>query len=244
MDCEFTTENPVELISIGSVILGKEYEFIDEFYLTIKPRITKISNFCSHITHLTNSDVENSPHLKEGLKEFESFITKYNIEKIFVWGDFDTVGLKSAMNCNNYSGYFYKNLNKIKNIQPKISKVTSKIYKNNSWGLKDMKYMYGMEKSVEHNALSDARDLAEIFRLYHTKSIIHEKVLELAIELNAKELENTNKTINILNKSIHDIFIKLGNKNLKLIKQNLLLEKAKERDKKLKEELKCIKIKS
>lgn len=243
MDCEFTTESPVELISIGSVILDNQYNILDEFYSTVKPKEAIISNFCSNITHLTNQDIEKSPNLIKVLNSFEGFIKRYKIEKIFVWGNFDTVGLKAAMKCNQYYGYFYKNLNKIKNIQPRLSKVTSKIYKNNSWGLKDMKYMYGLEKTVKHNALSDARDLAEIFKRYHTESIIYERTLELAIDLNSKELENTNKTIKILNKSIYDIFIKLGNKNLKLIRQNLLLEQVKERDKKLKKELAYIKNK-
>lgn len=229
LDCEFTTEKPIELISIGAVILDEKLKETDEFYSLVRPKTASISKFCQNLTHITEEEVEQANEFHTVINSFEKFLMKYNIRIMFVWGNFDYTGLKSTIQENEYKGEFSKYLKKVKNIQPKICRITNDIYKNPSWSLKNMKYMYGLEQTVAHNALEDARDLSKIFQLYKTKEPYRERIIELGIEKRKKEIFYENKNIEVLKDSIFELFVKIGRKKLKLIKLNNELEVTKER---------------
>jgi len=83
-----------EIIEIGAIIVeynNGEYLEISEFSKFIKPMKHKISNFCTELTSITQSDVDEAKEFREVYEEFIEWLYKYTDSKIpfCSWGNYD-----------------------------------------------------------------------------------------------------------------------------------------------------------
>lgn len=161
VDCEANNE---KVISLGATILNKAtMTRIASFYSTVKPKnFTKLDPYIKNLTHLTDEEILNSPEFANVVENFEVFLKQHNVTDIFSWSRSDKMFLKNSGKEGRDT------VEKIIDIQPYISAITVDSVCKKNWGLKDMLYMYGIQKEIEHNALSDANDLCTVFEKWFT----------------------------------------------------------------------------
>lgn len=220
MDFEYTTsgskkvdfkEDKIELLSVGAVFVDSETkEEIEHFYEIVKPKKNSIlSEYCSELTRITQEEVDSARCMKDVVDDFVKVTNKYENIDFFIWGNFDYIALKKSIKITGYKGNFKKIVTTLRNIQPRVSKSIK--YKqeilNTEWGLQKVRIIYGMDESEnKHNALSDARDLKEVYYAFREKApknkvflkeIYDRKTLERN-RLIEKGLEKHDKQINQL----------------------------------------------
>ena len=155
-----------EILSIGIVVTDKKNNIIDTFYSTVKPRYNPIlSPYCMELTHLEQSEINKSKCSIDVLAEANAFINEYNIKKIICFGATDIIQTNRDLEWNKDLIKNYKKakafLNKLYNAQILMSYIINGS-KNKIIGLSKAKYIYGLDSKVQHNALSDAIDLANV----------------------------------------------------------------------------------
>lgn len=175
IDFEFTCSDKIkdfknrshigEVLSIGLVICNNNGEIIDKFYETVKPKYNYIlTPFCIELTKLKQEEIDNSRNLPNVISSVMKLITKYEIKTIFSFGTSDY--LQTKKDIENYSGHALymrslKFVNMIKNCQKTV--VHRVIGQRIEISLNDCKTLLNIDGEVEHNALSDAIDLANIY---------------------------------------------------------------------------------
>jgi inhibitor of KinA sporulation pathway (predicted exonuclease) len=86
----------METIEIGAVMVeSKTLGAISEFQTFIRP-VThpKLTEFCTQLTSITQSDVENAPKFGEAMATFEQWLTNYPNYLFCSWGKFDQLQIK------------------------------------------------------------------------------------------------------------------------------------------------------
>ena len=175
IDLEFTCSKKIkdfkhpnhigEVLSIGIVITDVYGNIIDTFYRTVKPKYNyEMSEFCKKLTHLEQSDINDSANLVNVINTAYNFISKYNIDAIYCFGTSDY--LQTKRDIESYKGHALypksvKFVNKFKNCQKQI--VHRIIGQSCEISLNDCKKILNIEGDVTHNALSDAKDLSKIY---------------------------------------------------------------------------------
>ena len=93
LDLECTCDEPqfprneMEIIEIGAVIIDDNFNIIDKFDVFVKPTIhTQLSEFCTHLTSITQDQVDNGLDFEEALTALQDFFVKYNVETWYSWG--------------------------------------------------------------------------------------------------------------------------------------------------------------
>ena len=163
-------------ISLGAVVVNTtKKEIVDTFYSLMRYNsFKKIDEYVENIHHISTEDIEKAPTSDSVMKEFISFITKYNIKDVFSWGNSDKHYLKKSLTEEK----LIEQIPVIRNVQTFISSITKDIILNKSWSLKDMKSFYGIEGEVSHNALDDAKDLAKVFNCFQAKAEINRDLVK------------------------------------------------------------------
>lgn len=151
----------VEIIEIGAVKVNDKLEVVDEFCVFIKPLLhPKIDRFCTKLTSITQDDVEDAPGFISAISEFEKWMDVGNTRTaLFSWGDFD-----------RRQFLLDARLHKIELDWLKYWACLQKHYSShkesgNQIGLKNALKLEGLEfDGVQHRAIEDARNMAELFR--------------------------------------------------------------------------------
>lgn len=159
IDCE-ASDN--KAISIGLVIYDiKNNKVVDTFYSLLCPKyFEQINPFVEKLTHLTTNDILNAPKVPFVINELNVLLKRYNICKIFSWGEADKKFINSLANECNVKIVSEK----MYNIQRTISLIAFHITGNKQLSLSNMKKLYGINVlETSHNALDDAIDLTNIF---------------------------------------------------------------------------------
>lgn len=172
IDCEAQGGNA---ISIGAVVYNREKEkVVDTYYSVMKPDgFVELDDYIKKLTGLTTEEISMARAAKEVNQDFVSFLSANEVSDIFSWSGND----KSYLNKNGKG--FGKVFNTIKDLQPYISAITVDDYCCPRWSLENMMYMFGMDKKVKHNALSDAMDLCEVYRRWNNNEFVKERMFEL-----------------------------------------------------------------
>ena len=183
MDFEYTTtgdkkkdskEDCIELLSIAGIFVDIEKNEVKEtFYEIVKPfKNTVLSEYCMELTKITQEEVNNARFMGEVVDDFITIYKKHGAPKCVIWGNFDFVALARSIRINAYTGEFKNLVYKMKNLQPEVSRVIryNGVQISNCWALQKVKAIYGLsESNNKHNALSDAKDLWEVYIAYISK---------------------------------------------------------------------------
>lgn len=172
IDCE---AQDGKAISIGAVVYNQEKnEVVDTYYSVMKPEgFVKLDDYIKKLTGLTDGEILNAKAAREVNQDFVSFLSANEVSDIFSWSGND----KSFLNKNGKG--FGKVFNTIKDLQPYVSAITVDAFCCSRWSLENMMYMFGMDKKVKHNALSDAMDLCEVYRRWNNNGLNEERMYEL-----------------------------------------------------------------
>lgn len=163
VDCE---ANDGKVISLGAVILDTtKMEIVNSFYsVSCYNGFKHLTSYVQDLTKLTNEEVLSAPSFNDVFSNFMVFLKQNNVTDIFSWSNSDARFLKDTDKCT------YDLAQKIVNIQPYVSAVTADYLCKSNWGLNSMLKLYGFNKDIEHNALSDANDLCNVFVSWKTKT--------------------------------------------------------------------------
>lgn len=176
-----------EILSAGVVICDEEYNIFEKFYCTSKPnRFPKLTKQCRKLTKLTQEEISNSPDSNDVMGIVLKLLRRYNIDKIFVWGNFDKTGLVSDMKQHQRFGKECRNIQrtsrKIYDIQDSLVNMMELPEPVNIKELASA-FEYKPLSGTFHNALNDALALYVIYRGVYTEDLSgNEKLSEIRNE--------------------------------------------------------------
>jgi 3'-5' exoribonuclease 1 len=152
----------VEVIEIGAVKVNESLEIIDEFCAFVRPKLhPKISPFCTKLTSIIQTDVQDAPLFDEAIEDFEDWMAPTKVRTVLMsWGEFDKRQLLSdgklhrvEMPWLRYHACLQHHYSKWKGSKNQI-------------GLKSALELEGLAYSgTQHRAIEDARNMARLFQV-------------------------------------------------------------------------------
>jgi 3'-5' exoribonuclease 1 len=150
----------VEIIEIGAVKVNEKLEIVDEFFVFIRPLLhPKIDKFCTKLTSITQEDVEDAPQFDMAIKQFEDWMgVDETRTALFSWGDFDKRQFLADARLHELELGWIKYWACLQRHYSKFKGSSNQI------GLKNALKLEGLEfDGVQHRAIEDARNMAELF---------------------------------------------------------------------------------
>ncbi len=85
------SKQEMEIIEIGAVMVdSRSLKAVDEYQTFIKPiRHPQLTSFCSQLTSITQSEVEDASTYPNAISEFKDWLYRYNNYLFCSWGDYD-----------------------------------------------------------------------------------------------------------------------------------------------------------
>lgn len=173
-----------EILSAGMVICDESYNIAEQFYHTSKPNhFPKLTKQCKKLTKLTQQEISSSPDSNDVMGSILKLLQKYNIDNIYVWGNFDKTGLISDVKQHQKFGKECSNIQrtgkKIYDIQQKLINIMELPEPVNIQELASA-FDYTPLNGTFHNALNDAFALYVIYKSVYTKDLSqNEKLTEI-----------------------------------------------------------------
>lgn len=177
IDAEFNREkhkskehNDKSLIEVAIIIKESilSTEVVDTYHSYVKPKRNNgiLYERIKELINIKQEDVDNAPSFDEVYDELLKLKEKYNIEKIYCWGNFDAYGF--SWNMRNSSEKekdekdksFYHIFEDIEVSVLDYLKLPAK-----QSALKKMAYICDYEYERKHSALTDVKALEEIVRM-------------------------------------------------------------------------------
>lgn len=152
-----------EIIEIGAVKFNGYGEDLGSFNMFIKPKVNPVlSPFCKKLTSISQEDVDRSPHFDKVIEYFKEWIDVYEDNYLLCsWGKFDKTLLWNDCDLHDLETEWLE-----QHIDIKKQFHTYKRSKD-EYGLKKSLKMEGLEfNGVHHRAISDAKNLGQIFTKY------------------------------------------------------------------------------
>lgn len=173
-----------EILSVGIVICDGDYKIKEKFYCTCRPyRFPKLTKQCLKLTHLTQTEIDNSPDSNDVMAIVLNLVQRYSINCILVWGNFDRMGLISDMKQHTK---FKKECQNIRKVSKKITDIqkslTEKMNLPEAVNIEELAsaFDYVPVSGTFHNALNDAIALYSIYKAVNTENVMeNEKLSEI-----------------------------------------------------------------
>lgn len=178
LDFEATCEKPELATTFQQEIIefpvykvnGRSFEVEEVYHSFVKPVInTEITNYCSSLTGITQTDIENEDDLATVLKNFDQWMSDYvfSPQKSYIFvtsGDWDLKKmLPTECNHKNISmrDYFFPYVN----INKSFAFTVGKWPRHGKGRLPAMLTMLGLPKSGEfHRGTSDCENIIEVMK--------------------------------------------------------------------------------
>ena len=176
-----------EMLSVGIVICSPEHQVAEKFYQTARPcKFHRMTKQCRTLTGLTQPEINASPDSNEVLGEVVKLMEKYEISRMFVWGNFDKPGLNGDANQHRRAGKAYSNISAVcRSIVDIQQETTTKMGLPQAVSISELAaaFDYVPETGGFHNALNDAEALYAIHKNVWTSDLAgNEKFLQLKKE--------------------------------------------------------------
>lgn len=147
-----------EIIEIGiAVVDTKDLAVLENTSLYINPKLSKVSDFCARLTHLSQWDLECYKSFPDTLK---MFIRDFKpAERTFIsWGDYDRIMFEK--NCKEYSCKYPfgpRHLN-FRHMFSLLHGLDKELTIPEALKLANMPL-----KGIEHRGIDDSRNIADLF---------------------------------------------------------------------------------
>ena len=164
-----------EILSVGMVICSPDYEIVEKFYSTARPnKFPRMTKQCRQLTGLDQSEINASPDSNDVLRSALDAMKKYNVSRLYVWGNFDKPGLAGDINQHRRAGKPCDSLSETYNRIADIQDETTR-----KMGLPQAVSISELAASLDHipetgsfhNALNDAEALYAIHRAAYTTDL-------------------------------------------------------------------------
>ena len=197
-DFEFTcggniVRGEVELLSIGLVITDDSAETIlDTFYDTVRPiKHPRLTKQCRKLTGLNQATIDASFDAHFVCSRANALLDSYGVERIFVWGNYDTVGLYSTLHIYERSALDILPIERTAEAVYDVQKdVMKRFGTTDIINVKDLSSALDFEPNGSfHNALVDAQALLCIYSHSLTPDKGCERVYDLLNERKQLKLE-------------------------------------------------------
>lgn len=152
-----------ETIEIGALLINENKEIESEFQCFVKPiRFPKLSDFCTELTSIQQSDVDEAAHFYEAIERFKTWFDCEKEDYILCsWGFYDRRQLESDCDISNLEKEWVSRHISIKHQYQEIKKLRRAI------GMKNALKNEGFElDGTHHRGIDDARNIAKIFLKY------------------------------------------------------------------------------
>ena len=155
------TQPEQEIISIGAIT-----EYGHTFYRLVKPQFSQVSKYITDMTHITTYDLENAIDLDTAFNELCEWCGNKEHEVIkwefYSYGDGDVDFIKHSM-CNIKSSKALIIASIMMATMTDYSKEVAEYFRGNVSLIKAFNYLKNLENKQQHNALEDAKMLADVF---------------------------------------------------------------------------------
>lgn len=182
-----------EILSAGVVICDESYNIREKFYCTAKPnRFPKMTKQCRKLTKLTQEEINDSPDSNDVMAVIIKLMKKYNIDKIYVWGNFDKTALSSDTRQHQRFGKDCSNIQRVgKRIYDIQENLTKKLGLPEPVNIKELASAFGYTplSGSFHNALNDALALYVIYRAVYTENLSQNEKLAEVRRLRIEKIE-------------------------------------------------------
>ncbi len=152
-----------EIIEIGAVKLNDNLETVSHFSKFIKPSINPVlSEFCTKLTSITQSDVDYASPFEEVIVEFEKWIISEDNEvRLFSWGRYDKKQILQECSVKDYKGNIIGLLNEHYSLKHQFAEIKGIKLCGMSHALR----LLGLElEGTHHRGIDDAKNIAKIFK--------------------------------------------------------------------------------
>lgn len=147
-----------EPIEIGAVAVNEKLEIIGEFQTFIKPLNynSKLTEFCTKLTKIQQSDVDTAPLYNEAYHNFETWFKQYPNPEFCSWGRYDFYELKKCCERNNLTFFFTSGIN-LKNLFAKKQKIGREIGLGRALSRTGLQFI-----GTQHRGIDDAKNIARL----------------------------------------------------------------------------------
>lgn len=149
----------METIEIGAVLVDDSFNEIGEFSTFVKPTInTKLTDFCTKLTTITQEQVDNAPLFEEAIKDLKTFATQKGDYIFCSWGGFDYRQFKREAKLKNIPNILSgKNIN----YKDNYKKITGK---NATSITKTLRGLNTDFIGTQHRGIDDAKNILRIIK--------------------------------------------------------------------------------
>jgi len=151
-----------ETIEIGAVLIDtKQCHVIDEFQSLIRPiRHRVISDFCTELTGIKQSELDKSEPFQKIFKDFLNWLPSEDELLLVTWGAYDLIQINIDCSFHQLTPFSPPNTLNLKRAYREACKLKKPV------GLKKaMEISLGTFEGTHHRALDDARNTAKLFAL-------------------------------------------------------------------------------
>jgi 3'-5' exoribonuclease 1 len=152
-----------ETIEIGAVKIDADGTAIDEFQTFVKPlRHPTLSEFCTELTSIQQSDVDSAPLFLEAISSFKIWVGEGKESYLLCsWGFYDRKQLKEDSNLSNLDSDWLKYHISVKHQHHKLAATKRPL------GMATALEAEGFSlDGTHHRGIDDARNIGKIFRKY------------------------------------------------------------------------------
>ena len=165
IDSEYKKEKKIcksEIIEIGAVKLDEDYNEIDSFKSYVKPAYGTMASRIIKLTGITDDMVENAPSYAFAMGSFIEWCADADV--IYAWSENDLRQLRKEARLKEYTHPGLESIiSRWKDFQKEYAKL---IGTSRRISLSDAVFYLGENfQGAEHDALWDARNTAEVFKL-------------------------------------------------------------------------------
>lgn len=179
------------IISIGALLVSEQFEVCATFYENVHPKgFQKLSKIVSKMTNLTDEQILQSKSFPEVVHEFKQWIQSYTQENIMMYcfGPDDIRTLIANCDDENIEKDLFYNLIDIQAILSNYVTYENEII-SSTLSLDDLKAAYAFSGEVEHNALSDAKDLMQLHQAYLQKKSLDKVAIASIVQRKKQKAE-------------------------------------------------------
>ena len=180
-----------QVIAIGAVLCDEQYRFMDTFYALIRPAgFQRLSHHVRKITHLRDEDIRKAEKFPAVIDHLIAWLQDY--DDTFQWVMYSFGPDDRRTLCANAAFYHHDSERLFAQIIDLQTLLSSRIkWKGTIFqkthSLESLKQIYQIHGDVNHNALSDARDLYLIHQAYREDAVLDEDKIAASYELLQKK---------------------------------------------------------
>lgn len=153
---------PNEITEIGAICIDENQKVLGEFNCFVKPIVhPTLSDFCTKLTSITQSDVDSAQKFPEALVEFTGWIASFEDDYILCsWGFYDRVQFKNDCVLHKLDISWLENHISLKHQYGKIKN-------KRPIGMKKALKKEGIDlEGTHHRGIDDTRNISKIFIKY------------------------------------------------------------------------------